>query len=379
VPKSSGEVTVKEGRVRIKVPRSGIGGPRGPAQKGPVFYNPAMVLCRDVAVALIATLPERRTRYILDGLGGTGVRGLRIATESNVPYKEVIINDIQPAAFKAIERNIELNDVHNVTARRRHLNSLVHDETFTYIDIDPYGSPGPFLDSAIQGAGRGVLGVTATDTAALCGSSRDACLRRYGAKATRSHFMHEAGLRILIGAIVRHAARYDKAASPMLAHATDHYMRVYISLEKGAIKAKARLDMLGHTVLHTNGSFETGTEDDGMVLAGLPSKTRVWGPLWTGPLHDIKVLDKMEVPDSVGKKRTFEKALGLWRGEVSFGPMFYDIDELCRRLNPEPPKMRVLFKKISDQGYKVASTQFSPKGFKTDMPFAELEELMRHI
>ena len=46
------------------------------------------------------------------------------------------------------------------------------DASYQWIDIDPFGSPVPFIDSAIQSLARtGVLEVTATDTAALTGSS----------------------------------------------------------------------------------------------------------------------------------------------------------------------------------------------------------------
>ncbi|MCU0373510.1 MAG: ATP-binding protein, partial [Ignavibacteria bacterium] len=43
---------------------------------------------------------------------------------------------------------------------------------FDYIDIDPFGSPCPFLDAAIKRLSRGgILAVTATDTSALAGKS----------------------------------------------------------------------------------------------------------------------------------------------------------------------------------------------------------------
>jgi tRNA (guanine26-N2/guanine27-N2)-dimethyltransferase len=57
---------------------------------------------------------------------------------------------------------------------------------YQWIDLDPFGSPVQFLDAALQGLSRtGVLEITATDTAALTGSSASSQARRYGAKGNR--------------------------------------------------------------------------------------------------------------------------------------------------------------------------------------------------
>lgn len=44
------------------------------------------------------------------------------------------------------------------------------------VDLDPYGSPSVFLDSAVQCvADGGILMCTATDMAVLCGGNGEAC------------------------------------------------------------------------------------------------------------------------------------------------------------------------------------------------------------
>lgn len=81
---------------------------------------------------------------------------------------------------------------------------------FDFLDLDPFGSPVEFLDTALRSVRRnGVLAVTATDTGVLCGAYRNACLRKYLAEPIRGPLCHEAGLRILIGTVVRYAAKYD--------------------------------------------------------------------------------------------------------------------------------------------------------------------------
>ena len=57
----------------------------------------------------------------------------------------------------------------------------------------------PFLDAALQGmARRGVLEVTATDTAALTGSSAASGRRRYGFHGMVDHYAHDDAVRVLL-------------------------------------------------------------------------------------------------------------------------------------------------------------------------------------
>ena len=70
------------------------------------------------------------------------------------------------------------------------------DASYQWIDIDPFGSPVAFLDSAIQSLARtGMLEVTATDTAALTGSSLSSQQRRYGAKGIVDNYAHDDAVR----------------------------------------------------------------------------------------------------------------------------------------------------------------------------------------
>ena len=63
---------------------------------------------------------------------------------------------------------------------------------FHIIDLDPYGSPAPFLDSAIQAIVEGgLLMVTCTDMAVLCGNHGETCYAKYGSYPVKSKFCHE--------------------------------------------------------------------------------------------------------------------------------------------------------------------------------------------
>lgn len=48
------------------------------------------------------------------------------------------------------------------------------------VDLDPYGSPSVFLDSAVQSVtDGGMLMCTATDLAVLCGGTAEVCYSKY--------------------------------------------------------------------------------------------------------------------------------------------------------------------------------------------------------
>lgn len=63
---------------------------------------------------------------------------------------------------------------------------------FDVVDLDPYGSPHLFLDGAVQAVSEGgLLMVTCTDMAVLCGNSPDNCYAKYGATSLRTKACHE--------------------------------------------------------------------------------------------------------------------------------------------------------------------------------------------
>ena len=122
----------------------------------------------------------------------------------------------------------------NIVALNCDLNSLLSESRFDYIDIDPFGSPIKFIDSAMRSISHnGLIACTATDTATLCGVYPKVCLRRYGAQPFHSNIMKEIGLRILLGVICREAGKYEKGIQPILSYTTDHYFRVYVRVENG--------------------------------------------------------------------------------------------------------------------------------------------------
>lgn len=360
-----------EGKARISVPDVERK-QKGPGSKTPIFYNPAMEFNRDISMLVLQTFVKVRGRHIdvLDGLAGTGIRGIRFCREVRGDFS-VTINDWNKEAFAIIQKNIERNNVHAIPSNRN-LNTLLCDCSFDYIDIDPFGTPVPFIDNAVRGIRhKGIIGITATDTAALCGASRKACIRRYDAIPMHCEFMHEIGLRILLGYAVRTAAKYDRAIFPLLCYAEGHYMRVYFSVLDGARKADRQIEGIGYANYCKCGRRWMSSEPEECCRAIAHA-----GPLWTGEIFDKNFLGNMKDPKEIREKKNVSRFISLWLEEADV-PLYYTIPEVSRRFEINPPPMSRVLGLLRNSGFTASRTHFDPAGFRTDAPFDALKKILR--
>lgn len=61
------------------------------------------------------------------------------------------------------------------------------------IDLDPYGSAAPFMDSALQNISNGgLICLTCTDMAVLCASYPETCFAKYSSIPMKGDNSHEA-------------------------------------------------------------------------------------------------------------------------------------------------------------------------------------------
>ena len=372
VPEDMELAIVREGKVQVEVPVSSTSSSRGPARADtPVFFNPAMELARDVSVSLVRAVGSNSWR-VLDGLAGTGIRGVRYAVEGP-SLREVVLNDLNPVAAALCRKNLERNDVTSGQVTRKRLEILLLEDRFDMVDVDPFGSPAPFLPGAVRAVRReGIIAVTATDTPALCGSRPKPCLRRYGARPWRGDAMHEVGLRILAGAAVRDAARLDREAVPVLSMAEDHYVRVFLRVRDGARRADAALALIGYAWPTPEGDVATGPV--------LPDGKGPWaGPLWLGPLHDGELLDAMLADGGGPEGARLSKLLEVWRGEVDLPPLLVEANRVAGRLKLPTPRMDRVITELRERGYLAGRAHTNPVGIKTDAPIDVLDELFREL
>jgi tRNA (guanine26-N2/guanine27-N2)-dimethyltransferase len=109
-----------------------------------------------------------------------------------------VVNDLNPLAVELARENVTENALSNVHVCKDDANLLLRKcrGKFDVIDIDPFGTPSPYVDSAASSLkAGGMICVTATDTSALCGTYKKPCIRKYSAKPLKNEYCHETGLR----------------------------------------------------------------------------------------------------------------------------------------------------------------------------------------
>jgi len=160
-------------------------------KKLPVFYNPAMAFDRE----LTSAISKNYSGKYCDGLAGSGIRGM-IAAKNGF---EVSLNDASESAIKILKKNLKANKIKaNVSCEDVNLFLRQHRcDKFDVIDIDPFGSFMSSLDSVFRAINRkgGLICLTATDTAPLCGVSINTCQRRYDARPIRVSYAKEVGFK----------------------------------------------------------------------------------------------------------------------------------------------------------------------------------------
>jgi tRNA (guanine26-N2/guanine27-N2)-dimethyltransferase len=353
----------------------------------PVFFNPMMELCRDISVAVACTAVERLGELrVCDPLAGVGVRGMRYKQEVGGVSK-VVLNDHSPNAYSLILKNIKLNGLDDlVEACQKDANALLWEnrKMFNFVDIDPFGSPAPFLDSACAAMSKkGMMAVTATDTAPLCGTGARACIRKYGAQPLRTEYCRETGIRILMGFAQKVAGKHELALIPAFSHATQHYFRVYFLAEKRAKTADETLKKLGY-ISHC---FKCGRRLPTIgIIPKLPqncecgAKLSHAGPLWLGTLAEGEFTEKVSECLARMSFRLGPAEISLVNrcAEESSGPpTFYELNQLARLSKSPTPKISEIIEAIKAKGYFASRTHFSGSGLRSDAPLEVISALLR--
>lgn len=372
---------IHEGLVKIKTPEFDR-----ISSKAPVFYNPVMELNRDLSILAIKTYQEelRREISICDSFGGSGIRGVRYAKEIDT-VKNVVINDINPIAVHFAGENIELNLLDNVEVFKEDANILLRKcrGKFDVVDIDPFGTPSPFIESAgISLKAGGMLCVTATDTSALCGTYKEPCIRKYSAMPLKTEYCHELGIRILAGFIARTLSKFKKCIEVKFAHSSEHYMRIYAVVRKGAKITDESLKNIGY-ILHCHNCLNRMmvrgiTPQTGMDCPVCGGKLKTAGPLWCGAILEEDFIKGMRNNLKNTKINQENKALKLinFAYEESNAPVtYYDLHEICRNLKISAPKLMDVIDSLKEKGYFASRTHFKPTGIKTSAPVDEIKKI----
>lgn len=361
---------VREGDVTIRVPEERHGASEG-AGDG-VFYNPVQELNRDVTVAVLRTIADTCDSY-LDAMTASGIRAVRAAAAGY----DVTACDVDSDAVELARDNLSRNDFDGELVTDR-ANVVMYSSNHDVVDIDPFGTPIPFADAAFNSARKYVC-VTATDTAPLCGAHFESGVRRYSAVPRNTEFHAEMGLRVLLSALVRTAARYDLAAQPVLSHVSSHYVRTYLELESGARVADACLDDLGY-LDHCSSclwrSHERGLVPDPLgTCPQCGTETRTAGPLWLGPAHDTDFVASVResLSPSFGAATRADRLLERIADEIHV-PTHYDQHELYGTWGEPAIPMDEFLTQIRESGFRASRSHFGGTTFKTDADVASIRD-----
>ena len=374
--------SIEEGLTKIEFPEF-----EKVSSQAPVFYNPHMEMNRDLSILAIQVFQKEQDREIniCDLFGGSGIRGVRYKNEID-GVGEVSINDISETANHYERHNIQLNNLSDVEVYQHDASMFLRMKRgeFDVIDIDPFGTPSPFLDSAGYCARRNsLLCVTATDTSALCGTYEEPCIRKYNAKPYKSEYCHENGIRILAGFVALTLSKYAKCIEVKMSHSTEHYMRLYLEIKKGSKRTDESLKNIGY-ISHCKNCLHRQTRnglaspiDDVCPVCG--EKLVHAGPLWLGSIQDKDFIQKM-IDEADNKKINTEKeALKLLNKclvEADAPATFYDVHSICKSLKVSAPKFDLILDELEKEGFKAIKTHYNPLGIKSDAGIEDIKNIL---
>jgi len=389
--------TVTEGNTKVLVPKLDAFVKKASdyaPSKAPVFYNPVMEMNRDFAVLALQAYQSMVKREIVacEPLAGCGVRGVRLADEVG-GVRKVVINDISSEATEVAEFNVKLNGLgERVTVANEDANLFLSRyaaprKRFDYVDIDPFGSPVPYLDSALRVLRNGgLLALTATDMAPLCGVHPKACLRKYGGKPLRTEYCHELAVRLLIGCLTSLAAKHDIGVNPAFSYSTYNHVRTHATVSYSAKQADKSIENLGY-ILHCFSCFHR--ESQRGIIPPLKrdcpecgSKLQPAGSLWLGPLWNDEFCTKMKYWIRGRKLRNeakIHRMIALVIEEAEAPITYYVVDKLCDKFNLPVPPLSKIIEELGKQGFQAVPTHFSSKAVRTNAPANVVRKIVTEL
>ncbi|MBM3229393.1 hypothetical protein FJZ26_03090, partial [Candidatus Parvarchaeota archaeon] len=233
----------------------------------------------------------------------------------------------------------------------------------------------------------GVLSVTATDTAVLCGAKHDACIKNYGSVPLNNEFCHENAIRILLSFIARAASQFNFAIRPLVCFSKRHYVKCILRLEFGAGQAVESAKLANYFVLYCPGCLErklvkatglignSGLFGEGNKCRACGHVLQIAGPLWAGKLAEKEFVQKMAGLNAKRGLECWEEVamlLDVLENEADMPAFSYDLHRIfkVKRLG-SVPNLDVI-EMLKKDGYAASLTQLFPNVHKTDAPAAQV-------
>lgn len=414
-----------------------------------VFYNKAQIVNRDLSIAVLRTFVAKREEEllskgpkekakiqncqseslngerdmdscsqgdpgaatckplrVLEAAAASGLRAIRYALEVE-GIDSVVALDKDKVAVEACEHNIKLNGDVALSKVQAELGDariymLNHEKQFDAVDIDPYGSPAIFLDSAVQCVKEGgLLMCTATDMPVLCGIFGEVCYTKYGSYSLHGKHCHEMAARILLSSIESHANRYKRHIVPVLSISVDFYVRVFVRIYTSPATVKSTPTKLSYVyqckgcdAFHLEPVGRIRKKGEGFtwmpgtapsILPNCKECGKLWevgGPIWSNPIHDSEWVPLLHANVTKSKKcyPGFDKVHGLLTTvmeELPDVPLFVNPHDLSGTLKCVSPSNQLFFNALGNAGYRSSGCHISPLALKTDAPMDVIWDIMR--
>ncbi|KAK1273372.1 putative tRNA (guanine(26)-N(2))-dimethyltransferase 2 [Acorus gramineus] len=349
---------------------------------------------------------EPKPPRVLEALAASGLRAIRYAREVE-GIGQITALDNDKVSVEACQRNIQFNGSVASSKVESHLADarvymLTHQKEFDVVDLDPYGSPSVFLDSAVQSvADGGMLMCTATDMAVLCGGNGEVCYSKYGSYPLKGKYCHEMALRILLASIESHANRYKRYIVPILSVQMDFYIRVFVRVYTSAsamkntpLKLSYVYQCVGCDSFHLQCIGRTFTKNNsvrympgfGPVVpqecSDCGKKFNMGGPIWSAPIHDQEWVVSTLADIKAKKERypAYDKiysVLTTISEELVDVPLFLSLHNLCATLKCTSPSAVMFRSAVINAGYRISGSHVNPLGLKSDAPMDIIWDIMR--
>lgn len=421
-----------------------------PPKKQKVAENDGMEQAEDVEVTEQRTndMNGERTAWvppfkILDALSATGLRAIRYAQE--IPFATAVTsNDMSQKAVDSIKLNVKhskLQDKITVNTGNAiaYMYSFCDKKGYDAIDLDPYGTAAPFIDSAIQAINdEGMLLVTCTDSAIFASHGYlEKTYSQYGGLPLKGEPCHEGGLRLILHAIATSAARYGMAIEPMLSLSIDYYARVFVRVRKAPIDVKllagktmivyhcesgcgawttqylARNKLMENkngTAIYKHGYAQAPSADQHCQHCGF--KTHLVGPMYGGPLHNVGFIERVLAQLNEVDRETYptmdriqgmlhtameeitygsksDKSNGVQKTEVldplipkmdpaaiEHHPFFIVPGSVAKIIHVSSPPVAALRGALRHAGFRVTMSHCKPGSIKTDASWKDIWHIM---
>ena len=389
-------IQIIEGQTKLLVPKNSLDVKVPPHY--PAFFNPLASLNRDLSIYLYNIFLDdyynKKNTLITfaDSFGGIGSRGLRVAVE--VPkVSQIYINDINKLAIAAAKESAILNNVREKCffSINEVCNFLISRPTernkrFTIIDLDPFGSPSPFIDCVLRSIeDEGMISITATDTAVLSGIYQTVCMRKYFGLSINNTYSNEVAIRLLISSIALIAARLGISLSPIFVNSNRHYLRVFLKISLSNSEANKVFDNLGY-IRHC---FKCGDRNliniySQELCPRCRIKFNIAGKLWIGNLFNKNIISNLlkkyflEDLKKDKKNKQIKQIFNISLQELDNIPYYFSVDEIGSMLKSSPKKLNEIIDKIVSSGYLASKTIFRSTGLKTNASMADILSILKN-